>query len=69
MSSATRVTNRSSLNPALQRGRLAKRIFFAYLPICLAPMLLLGGLTVWVMQTLVARLAPNLPARCLPSLP
>ena len=58
MSSASRATNRSLLTPAKQHGRLASLIFFTYLPICLVPMLLLGGLVFWVVRVFVYQIAP-----------
>lgn len=58
MSSASRATNRSQLNPATQRGRLARLIFYTYLPICLVPMLLLGGLVFWAVRTFIIKIAP-----------
>ncbi len=50
MSSASRATNRSEQIPARQHGRLARLIYYTYLPICLVPMLLLGGLVFWVVR-------------------
>ncbi len=58
MSSASRATNRSQLTPATQHGRLARLIFYTYLPICLMPMLLLGGLVFWVVRAFVYQIAP-----------
>ncbi len=58
MSSASRATNRSPSTPAKQHGRLASLIFFTYLPICLVPMLLLGGLVFWVVRIFVFKIAP-----------
>ena len=62
MSSASRATNRSPLTPAKQHGRLASLIFYTYLPICLVPMLLLGGLVFWVVRTFVYKIAPSAQA-------
>jgi GAF domain len=64
MSSASRATNRSGITPAKQHGRLASLIFFTYLPICLVPMLLLGGLVFWVVRTFVFKIAP--PTQAVP---
>jgi GAF domain-containing protein len=58
MSSATRATHRSQLTPAPSHGRLGSLIFFTYLPICLVPMLLLGGLVFWVVRTFIYEIAP-----------
>lgn len=58
MSSASRATNRSQPTPATQHGRLARLIFYTYLPICLMPMLLLGGLVFWVVRAFVYQIAP-----------
>ena len=58
MSSASRATNRSEQTPARQQGRLARLIYYTYLPICLVPMLLLGGLVFWVVRLFVFRIAP-----------
>jgi uncharacterized Tic20 family protein len=58
MSSASRATNRSQQTPARQTGRLASLIFFTYLPICLVPMLLLGGLVIWVGRAFIYEIAP-----------
>jgi hypothetical protein len=58
MSSASRATNRSQLTPAKQHGRLASLIF-TYLPICLVPMLLLGGLVFWVVRAFIFKIAPS----------
>jgi GAF domain-containing protein/HAMP domain-containing protein len=62
MSSASRATNRSQLTPATQNGRLARLIYYTYLPICLVPMLLLGGLVFWVVRTVVYKIAPTAQA-------
>ncbi len=64
MSSASRATNRSPLTPAQQHGRLASLIFYTYLPICLVPTLLLGGLVFWVVRTFIYNIAP--PAQATP---